>query len=152
MSLTPILADALCGVTHGFFTRGGGVSTGIYAALNGGLGSRDRPQAVAGNRARIAGHLGVGQLVSVHQVHGDRAEVVAGPWPGARPRADAMVTDRAGIGLAILTADCAPVLFADADAGQPAIARIFFAGILAVHGLGEVGTGQHPHPGFAPYL
>ena len=64
------------------------------------------------NRARIAAHLGVERLVSVHQVHGDRVEMVSGAWPGARPRADAMVTDRAGVGLAILTADCAPVLFA----------------------------------------
>jgi YfiH family protein len=130
MSLTPILAGSLDGVTHGFFTRMGGVSTGIHAALNGGLGSRDTSAAVAENRARIADHLGVGQLVSVHQVHGDRVEVVAGAWEGARPRADAMVTDRAGIGLAILTADCAPVLFADPDARVVGAAHAGWKGAL----------------------
>ena len=130
MTLTLITADNLHGVTHGFFTRHGGVSTGIYAALNGGQGSQDRAQAVAENRARIAARLGVERLVSVHQVHGDRAEVVAGPWPGAKPRADAMVTDRAGIGLAILIADCAPVLFADRAAGVVGAAHAGWKGAL----------------------
>jgi hypothetical protein len=130
MTLTLITADNLHGVTHGFFTRHGGVSTGIYAALNGGQGSQDTAQAVAENRARIAARLGVERLVSVHQVHGDRAEVVAGPWPGAKPRADAMVTDRAGIGLAILTADCAPVLFADRAAGVVGAAHAGWKGAL----------------------
>jgi YfiH family protein len=130
MTLAPIIADSLDGVSHGFFTRQGGVSTGIHAALNGGLGSRDTSGAVAENRARIAAHLGVGHLVSVHQVHGDRAEVVAGVWEGARPRADAMVTDRAGIGLAILIADCAPVLFADREAGVVGAAHAGWKGAL----------------------
>jgi YfiH family protein len=113
MTLKPILADSLDGINHGFFTREGGISTGIYAGLNGGQGSRDTTEAVTENRARIAAHLGVESLISVHQVHSDRAEVVTGPWPGAKPQADAMVTNRPGIALSILTADCAPVLFAD---------------------------------------
>ncbi len=131
MSLTPILADSLDGVTHGFFTRQGGVSTGIYAALNGGQGSQDTRAAVAENRARIAAHLGVERLVSVHQVHSDRVEVVSGAWEGARPRADAMVTGRAGLGLAILIADCAPVLFADRAAGVVGAAHAGWKGALA---------------------
>ena len=130
MSLTPILADSLNGVTHGFFTRQGGVSTGHYAALNGGQGSKDRAQAVGENRARIAAHLGIERLVSVHQVHGDRVEVVSGVWSGARPRADGMVTERAGIGLAILVADCAPVLLADARAGGGGAAHAGWKGAL----------------------
>ena len=134
MTLTPITADRLTDsldvVTHGFFTRQGGVSTGIYAALNGGQGSQDTAEAVDENRARIATHLGVERLVSVHQVHGDRVEMVSGAWPGARPRADAMVTDRAGVGLAILTADCAPVLFADRAAGVVGAAHAGWNGAL----------------------
>ena len=130
MTLAPILADSLNGVTHGFFTRHGGVSTGHYAALNGGQGSKDRAQAVGENRARIATHLEVERLVSVYQVHGDRAEVVSGAWQGARPRADAMVTDRPGIGLAILVADCAPVLFADAHARVVGAAHAGWKGAL----------------------
>jgi hypothetical protein len=130
MTLSPILADALDGVPHGFFTRRGGVSGGIYATLNGGQGSGDTAEAVDANRARIATHLGVGRLISVHQVHGDRAEMVTGPWDGPKPRADAMVTDRPGIGLAILTADCAPVLFADRAAGVVGAAHAGWKGAL----------------------
>jgi YfiH family protein len=130
MTLTPILADALDGVTHGFFTRQGGVSTGIYGELNGGQGSQDTAEAVDENRARISAHLGVGGLISVHQVHSDRAEVVTGPWAGTKPRADGMVTDRPGVGLAILTADCAPVLFADPQAGVVGAAHAGWKGAL----------------------
>jgi len=145
MTLTPILADGLDGVTHGFFTRQGGVSTGIYATLNGGAGSQDTSAAVDQNRSRVAAHLGVGQLVTVHQVHSDRAEVVSGPWPGDRPRADAMVTDQPGLALAILTADCAPVLFADREAGvvgaahagwNGALTGVLEATVAAMTGLG----------------
>lgn len=127
---TPILAEPLNGLPHGFFTREGGVSTGIYATLNGGPGSGDEAAAVAENRARIAGRLGVGALVSVHQVHGDRVEHVATPWDGPRPKADAMVTDRPGIGLAVLTADCAPVLLADRAAGVVGAAHAGWKGAL----------------------
>jgi purine-nucleoside/S-methyl-5'-thioadenosine phosphorylase / adenosine deaminase len=130
MRLTPILADSLEGTSHGFFTRQGGASTGIYASLNGGPGSRDDRGAVGKNRARIAAHLGVETLVSVHQIHSDRVEVVSGDWPAARPQADAMVTGKAGIGLAILSADCAPVLFADAEAQVVGAAHAGWKGAL----------------------
>ncbi|HUF88037.1 MAG TPA: peptidoglycan editing factor PgeF [Thermohalobaculum sp.] len=130
MTMAPILAEPLRGVAHGFFTREGGVSAGLYATLNGGPGSGDDPQAVAENRARIAGHLGAGALVSVHQVHGDRVAHVVGPWDGPRPKADAMVTDHPGIGLAVLTADCAPVLLADAAAGVVGAAHAGWKGAL----------------------
>jgi YfiH family protein len=145
MTLSPIAADVLDGVTHGFFTRHGGVSTGVYAALNGGQGSNDAAEAVTENRARIAAHLGIDALVSVHQVHGDRVERVTGPWDGPRPQADAMVTDRPGIGLAILTADCAPVLLADREAGvvgaahagwKGALTGVLEAAVAAMAGLG----------------
>lgn len=116
MSLDPITADALTGLPHGFFTRAGGVSEGLYATLNGGPGSGDTAAAVAENRRRIAAHLGVVEVVSVAQVHSDRAVAVDGPWQGTRPEADALVTDRPGLALGVLTADCAPVLFADREA------------------------------------
>jgi len=135
MNLIPILADSLDGTRHGFFTRQGGVSTGIYASLNGGQGSQDSGAAVDENRARIAAHRGVAKLVTVHQFHSNRAEVVTGDWPtsdwpAARPQADAMVTDRPGVGLAILTADCAPVLFADSGAGVVGAAHAGWKGAL----------------------
>ena len=130
MTLRPVVADALDGLAHGFFTREGGVSSGIYAGLNGGQGSADDPEAVAENRTRIAAHLGVHELVSVHQVHSDRAEVVTGPWAEERPKADAMVTNRPGLGLGILSADCAPVLFADREAGVVGAAHAGWGGAL----------------------
>lgn len=149
MTLLPIQADSLVGINHGFFTREGGVSTGVYAGLNGGQGSEDTTEAVAENRARVAAHLGVESLISVHQVHSDRAEVVSGPWDGDKPRADAMVTSRPGLGLAILTADCAPVLLADprawvvgaAHAGwKGALTGVLEATIEAMVGLGAERT------------
>lgn len=114
---SPDLA-AEAGIRHAFFTRQGGVSTGIYASLNGGVGSADDPEAVKANRTRMAAHLAVdpSQLVSVYQVHSADAELVTGPWPGERPRADAMVTVAHGVALAISTADCGPILFADHEA------------------------------------
>lgn len=110
---------ALPGIVHGFFTREGGVSTGIYASLNGGLGSADDRAHVLENRRRMAERLGVApdHLVNVHQVHSAVALPVSGPWPGEeRPRADGMATGTPGVALAIATADCGPVLFADARA------------------------------------
>ncbi len=119
-TLQPIVAPALerRGVRHAFFTRQGGVSTGIYASLNGGQGSADAPQAVAENRARMATWLGVApeHLVNVHQVHSPDVVHAEGPWPGPKPRADGLVTRTPGVALAIATADCGPVLFADAAA------------------------------------
>ncbi len=107
------------GIAHAFFTREGGVSGGIYASLNGGLGSNDEQAAIAENRRRMAVHLGVepSHLVSVHQIHSADAAVVTGPWAAERPRADAMVSVAHGVALAISTADCGPILFADGAAG-----------------------------------
>ncbi len=112
-----ITSDALS-VRHGFFTRKGGASSGIFAGLNCGTGSSDQAEIVAINRARVAGAMGsdLGHLVTVHQVHS--ADVVAITAPlSDRPRADALVTATPGLVLAVLTADCQPVLFADARAG-----------------------------------
>ena len=118
MLTSPDLAG-LPGVSHGFFTRQGGVSSGIYASLNIGLGSRDERAAVLENRTRVASLMGVapGALLSPYQHHSPDAIVVDAPWePDAQPRGDALVTDRPGIALAISTADCGPVLFADPQA------------------------------------
>ncbi len=114
--ITRIVARGI-GSPHGFLGRTGGVSTGLYASLNAGLGSDDAPEAVVQNRARALAAVAPGaRLVTLHQVHSATA-VDAGDWTDeARPRADALVADRPGIALGILTADCAPVLFEDAAA------------------------------------
>lgn len=103
---------------HGFFTRKGGASSGIFAGLNCGVGSSDQAEAVALNRARVAEAMGVapGGLVGLHQVHSPDVITVTGPLPDPRPQADALVTATEGLVLTILTADCQPVLFADAKA------------------------------------
>ncbi len=103
---------------HGFFTRKGGASSGIFAGLNCGTGSSDQADIVAINRARVAEALGldVAALVSVHQVHSPDVVTVTAAFD-QKPRADAMVTAAPGLALAVLTADCQPVLFADARAG-----------------------------------
>ena len=118
----PLSAPALSGlpgIAHGFFSRQGGVSTGIYESLNGGYGSRDDPAAVRENRERAVAALGrkAGEVATAYQVHSRRVVTVEAPWaPGAGPEADGMITARRGVPLGILTADCAPVLFADAEA------------------------------------
>ncbi|MGO4386434.1 peptidoglycan editing factor PgeF [Microvirga sp. 2YAF29] len=117
-----IEAPALIGlpkIRHAFFTRQGGVSEGIYASLNGGIGSSDEAEHVKENRRRMAEAVGVkpDALISVYQVHSPDAVLVKGPWSSERPKADAMVTRTPGIALAITTADCGPVLFADHEAG-----------------------------------
>ena len=107
-------------VRHGFFTRQGGVSEGLYASLNCGLGSGDDPERVRENRSRAMRRLGLAAeaLVTGHQAHTARVAVVEATWPAAaRPRVDGMVTQMQGVALGILTADCAPVLLADPDAG-----------------------------------
>ncbi|NBC36951.1 peptidoglycan editing factor PgeF [Novosphingobium sp. FSY-8] len=113
-----VRSAGLAGVAHGFLGRRGGVSQGAVAGLNVGLGSADDPAAVAENRARAAAAVLPGaRLVGLYQVHSPTC-VVAGDWAEAdRPHADALVTDRPGLLLGILTADCAPVLFADVAAG-----------------------------------
>jgi len=113
--------DALrtAGIRHGFFTRIGGISQGVYEGLNIGTGSHDDPQKVRENRRRVAAWMGVApeRLLTAYQVHSPDVVVVSGPFDGDRPKADALVTDTPGIALGVSTADCGPVLFADAEAG-----------------------------------
>ncbi|MFN0194245.1 MAG: peptidoglycan editing factor PgeF [Aestuariivirga sp.] len=121
------------GVAHGFFTREGGHSTGLYASLNCGLGSGDDIAAVSKNRGIVSANLGVGadHLLTVHQHHSADVQVVTAPWPQAeRPKADAMVTRERGIALGVLTADCGPVLFADPKAGVIGAAHAGWKGAL----------------------
>jgi YfiH family protein len=114
-----IRAAALAGVPHGFLGRRGGVSRGLCAGLNVGLGADDDRAAIHENRRRAVEAVAPGaRLVTVHQVHSPDAVYAAAPWPDdERPRADALVTDRPGLALGILTADCTPVLLADREAG-----------------------------------
>lgn len=136
MSVEVIRAPLLDGVAHGFLGRGGGVSEGVCAGLNVGLGSADDRAAIAENRRRAVEAVAPGaRLATVHQIHSPDVVAVAEPWPDdARPHADAMVTDRPGIALGILTADCAPALFADMEAGVVGAAhagwRGAFGGVL----------------------
>jgi YfiH family protein len=116
-TILEILSSPALTARHGFFTRKGGASSGIFAGLNCGSGSSDLAEIVAINRARVAEAMGIAPsaLVSVHQVHSARAIAVTGPL-SVRPEADALVTSTPGIGLSVLTADCQPVLFHDARA------------------------------------
>ena len=114
--LPVIEAPALAGVRHAFFTRQGGVSQGVYASLNGGVGSRDMPDAVAENRRRMAAQLGVATLLVPYQVHSATCLVVSQSWT-ERPRADALATATPGLGLGVTGADCGMILFADRAAG-----------------------------------
>lgn len=124
-------AAALEGLPHGFLGRRGGVSSGEVAGLNVGLGSGDDSELVARNRTRaVAAILPGARLVTVYQVHSADC-VEAGEWPdGERPHADALVTDRPGLLLAILTADCAPVLLADREAGVVGAAHAGWKGAI----------------------
>lgn len=128
----PIRAPALAAVPHGFFGRKGGVSTGLHAGLNVGLGSDDDRAAVIENRRRAAAAvLPAAALVTLHQIHSAEAVAATAPWPDeARPRADALVTDRPGLLLGVLAADCAPVLLADAQAGVVGAAHAGWKGAL----------------------
>ncbi|MEM7057657.1 MAG: peptidoglycan editing factor PgeF [Pseudomonadota bacterium] len=130
MTLRPIKAEILSGVTHGFFTRDGGVSEGIYGSLNAGQGSSDDNGNVAENRRRIADHLAVDELVSLHQVHSPDVVVVTEPFH-KRPQADAMVTATQGLAIGVLTADCTPVLFCDRQANVVGAAHAGWKGALA---------------------
>ncbi len=134
-------------VKHGFFGRCGGVSTGLYASLNAGRGSSDDPAHIEENRARIAWSMGVADdhLIGVYQVHSTKVVTVEAPWPDTPPKADALVSATPGLALGILTADCAPVLFADhkariigaAHAGwRGALDGVLEATIEAMVGLG----------------
>jgi YfiH family protein len=143
-----IHASALGHVPHGFLGRSGGVSTGVVAGLNVGTGSKDDPAAIAENRRRAVEAVKPGaQLATVYQVHSNESRYVAEPWPqGERPKADAMVTDQSGILLGILTADCAPVLLADAESGIVGAAHAGWRGALsgitdsAIAAMEEIGA------------
>lgn len=119
-------------VAHGFFTRQGGVSTGVYESLNCGPGSDDDPTAVQENRRRVGAWLAGrdSDPLTAYQVHSARAVIVDGPWHGARPQADAIVTKTAGVVIGALAADCAPVLLADKEAGVIAAAHAGWRGAL----------------------
>lgn len=130
-----IQSDALRldGISHGFFTRQGGVSGGLFQSLNCGLGSGDDRASVLENRARVAERIGVSPdcLLSAWQVHSADAAVVSGSWAGEdRPRVDGLVTRSPGLGLGILTADCGPVLFADPQARVIGAAHAGWKGAL----------------------
>ena len=110
----------LARIRHAFFTRGGGVSDGVYASLNGGIGSNDAPDKVAENRARMAATLGVtpDRFLTPYQIHSPDVVVADGSWTQeTRPRADAVVTREPRLAIGVSTADCGPLLFADAEAG-----------------------------------
>ncbi|MGG5887391.1 peptidoglycan editing factor PgeF [Falsiroseomonas sp. HC035] len=132
--MTPGFLTAGLALPHGFFTREGGVSTGPYSALNCSLSGQDDPDAVRRNRAACAGALGVAPdaLLGLVQVHGVTVADARTPWPeAARPAADALVTDRLGQAIGVLTADCAPVLFADTRAGVVGAAHAGWRGAVA---------------------
>jgi len=135
----PIRHDALAalstshGIRHGFFGRKGGVSQGLYASLNCGLGSRDDPALVRENRARAIAAFGAADtpLLTPYQVHSPHALVVRAPWPeGKPPDADALATDVAGLAIGVLAADCVPTLLADPEAGVIGAAHAGWKGAL----------------------
>jgi len=137
---TPLTHESLAlpGIRHGFFTRAGGVSTGLYASLNCGIGSKDQRSAVMENRARVCAALGVAadRLATPYQVHGTEAVIVEAAWqPGKGPKADALATNRPGVALGVGTADCGPILLADASAGVIGAAHAGWRG--AIDGIAE---------------
>ena len=146
MLSAPSLAS-IGGVRHGFFTRRGGVSSGIYASLNCGPGSHDAAENVGQNRARVAELLGAepNRLLTVFQKHSADVVVVDKPWK-ASPEADAIVTSKPGLAIGILTADCAPVLFCDGEAGVIGAAHAGWRGALSgiieatVKAMGKLGA------------
>ena len=137
MPLRPITHPLLdhAGIRHGFFTRVGGVSTGLYEGLNTGVGSSDDPAAIAENRRRIAAHLGgvPDDLAACFQIHSAVARVAETGWKGDRPEGDATVSATPGVICAVLTADCAPILLADPEAGVVGAAHAGWKG--ALHGI-----------------
>lgn len=131
MTLEILTSEHLAPLRHGFFTRRGGASSGVFAGLNCGTGSSDQSAAVGINRQRVAAAMDVpfDALVGVHQTHSADVVTVNGALPD-RPRADAMVTATPGVALSILTADCQPVLFADQTAGVVGAAHAGWRGAL----------------------
>lgn len=136
MSDLPVLTsrrlEQLPGVRHGFFTRQGGVSTGVYESLNVGRGSGDDPAAVEENRRRVAAAMGVepGALLTCYQTHSTLVRVAEGPWGDLRPEGDAIVASLPGLACGALTADCAPVLLADPQARVVASVHAGWKGAL----------------------
>jgi polyphenol oxidase len=133
MKLASPLLSAIPGLRHAFFTRDGGVSDGIYADLNGGLGSNDDPANVRENRRRMAAQMGVTpeHFLSVWQIHSPDAVVASEPWENAsRPRADAIVTRTEGLAIGITAADCGPILFVDPNARVIGAAHAGWKGAL----------------------
>jgi YfiH family protein len=145
---SPLLEKARAqGIRHGYFTRVGGVSGGIYRGLNIGTGSSDDQTQVAENRRRVADWMGVpsSHLLTAHQIHSPDVVIAREPFSSERPKADAIVTDRPGIAVGASTADCGPVLFADAEvriigaahAGwKGALSGVLENTIAAMEGLG----------------
>ena len=165
MSAAPFLtAESLRipGVAHGFFTRLGGISQGVYASLNGGVGSRDAPEAVSENRARIAAALGASpeRLAVPFQIHSPDAVAITELWPpSARPQCDALVTATPGLALGVTGADCGMILFADrrarvigaAHAGwKGALTGVVEATVTAMEGLGATNAGDDTARYFTP--
>jgi len=159
--------SVLPGIRHGFFTRAGGVSGGVYDSLNGGVGSNDEPARVAENRARMAAALAVApeRLITAYQIHSPNVVVAEKPWTHSdRPRADAIVSKIPGLALGISTADCGPILMADAEARVIGASHAGWRGALAgvhfrhvddglvliglgfarrLNGIGRHGNGRH---------
>ncbi len=131
MTLEIITSDALAPLRHGFFTRRGGASSGVFEGLNCGTGSSDQSDVVAINRARVAAAMDVpaDHLLGVHQVHSTTVITADGPM-NEKPKADALVTATPGLALSVLTADCQPVLFADPDAKVIGAAHAGWRGAL----------------------
>jgi YfiH family protein len=122
---------ALAGIRHAFFTRHGGVSNGLYASLNGGLGSGDAAENVRENRARMANALGANHLVTAYQIHSPQVVVAESPWTReSAPRADGVVTRTRGLAVGVTTADCGPVLLADPQARVIGAAHVGWKGAL----------------------
>jgi polyphenol oxidase len=132
MRLDSPLLSAIPGLRHAFSTREGGVSGGVYESLNGGLGSNDDPAHVAENRRRMAAQIGVApeHFLSVHQIHSPDVVVATGPWPGDKPRADALVTRTEGIAIGVTAADCGPILLVDPAARVIGAAHAGWKGAL----------------------
>ncbi|QFT73937.1 peptidoglycan editing factor PgeF [Ruegeria sp. THAF33] len=132
MTLEILTSDLLSPFRHGFFTRRGGASSGIFGGLNCGYGSSDQTEIVALNRRRVADAMGVAPeaMIGVHQVHSPTVLTVEQPLEGEKPRADAVVTATPGLALTILTADCQPVLFADPAANVIGAAHAGWRGAL----------------------
>jgi YfiH family protein len=153
MKLESPLLSAVPGLRHAFFSRDGGVSDGIYAGLNGGIGSNDDPAKVAENRRLMAEQMGVttDHFLTLFQVHSPDAVVASAPWDTAsRPRADAIVTRAEGLAIGVTAADCGPILFVDpgarvigaAHAGwKGALTGIIESTVGAMEGLGAERTG-----------